>query len=126
MPEYYLRVLGKETVIKRMVAEDHEVAMRAAIQWHGQNPDMDLTCGVQRIAVRRASVWLLRPDAGCEDGKDSARDAIDSFTVAAGWTSSAQRTSDSLGVDVTAKAQKTELEPSWLGPKLSNWLRGLL
>lgn len=85
MPEYFLRIIGEQTVTKRMVADEHDTAIRAAIRWEGHNPDMDLTCGLQRIAARRKNVWLLRPDAACEEDERFAREAMDDFTRAAGW-----------------------------------------
>ena len=126
MPEYYLRIIGKEITIKRMVAESDDIAMRAAIQWEGQNPDMDLTCGVRRIAVRRKSVWLLRPDAGYEDDEEFSREAIDSFTVAVGWAGSMRREIDRVEVRGTARAQKTESKKA-SSPKRRpwDWLRRL-
>lgn len=84
MPEYFLRIIGDELKIKRMVAEDHDTAIRAVLKWEGENPDMDLTCGVKRIAVRRKSVWLLRPDSGCEVDDDFGRDSTDKLTIARG------------------------------------------
>jgi hypothetical protein len=87
--EYYLRILARETVTKRMEADDDDTAIRAAIRWEGQNPDMDLTCGLRRVALRRKSVWYLRPDAGCEEDEELARQAVDDFTIAAGWTGQA-------------------------------------
>ena len=88
MPDYYLRIIGREITIKRMVAEDHDTAIQAVLKWEGHNPDMDLTCGVRRIAVRRKSVWLLRPDSDCKDDEDFARDATDRLTDAKGTAGS--------------------------------------
>jgi hypothetical protein len=50
---------------------------------------MDLTCGVRRIALRRKSVWYLRPDLSLQVDEDFARHAVDTFTEAAGWTAKA-------------------------------------
>jgi hypothetical protein len=119
MPEYFLRIIGERTVTKRMVADDHDTAIRAAIRWEGHNPDMDLTCGLQRIAARRKSVWLLRPDAACEEDETFAREAIDDFTRAAGWAGSGGRKD---GVRASGKeAASDELPP--LRRRLSGWLR---
>jgi hypothetical protein len=124
MPEYFLRIIGEEPVTKRMVAEDHDTAIRAAIRWEGHNPDMDLTCGLQRIAARRKSVWLLRPDAGCEDDEAFEREALDDFTKAAGWAGSATRARNNGQATGNGRLRKlTSEEPPPLRRRLSRWLR---
>ena len=123
MPEYFLRIIGERTVTKRMVADDHDTAIRAAIRWEGHNPDMDLTCGLQRIAARRKSVWLLRPDAGCEDDEEFAREAIDDFTRAAGWAGSGKREGGvRAGRNGRAEGAASD-EQAPLRRRLSGWLR---
>jgi hypothetical protein len=98
MPEYFLRILGSQNITKRLVAEDHDTAIRAVLRWEGQNPDMDLTCGLQRIAARRKSVWLLRPDATCEDDEEFIREAMNEPAKAAVREGPRSRLRDLLAV----------------------------
>ena len=123
MPEYFLRIFGSEIVTKRMVAGDHDTAIRAVLKWEGENPDMDLTCGPQRIAARRKSVWLLRPDANCEEDEDFAREARDKFTIAVGWAGSRRRMNDRVEMSRTARAQETLGEPKSPRQRPFAWLR---
>jgi hypothetical protein len=75
--KYFLRIIARDIITKTMEADDDEAALRAAIRLEGKNPDMDLTCGLRRIALRRKSVWYLRPDINPEVVDGTFRHAVD-------------------------------------------------
>jgi hypothetical protein len=124
LAQYFLRIIAQDIVTKNMEADDDEAALRAAIRWENHNPDMDLTCGLRRVALRRQSVWYLQPDLNVESDEDRSRHAVDEFTLSAGWTSEAAGRGQP-GISDPAPAQTAQARDTTAIMKLLERLRGI-